>query len=111
METRIEMGQNFLWKSFEKVLILSKAILFQVVIHEVHNQLPTEFSSALCYKKWPRTGDELGLNRKMGIICFINLPNYMQWDQAKDNTKLLNKGSLFYNHEFLKSTVKPYFGH
>ena len=38
------------YNCYEKVLILSKADLFQVVIHEVHNQLPTEFS-ALCYKK------------------------------------------------------------
>ena len=101
------MGQN----CHEKVLILSKADLFQVVIHEVHNQLPTEFSSALCYKKWLRTGNEEGLNRKMGIRCFINLPNYIQCDQVKDNTKLLNKEGLFYNHEFLTSTIKPYFGH
>ena len=90
----------------EKVLILSKADLFQVVIHEVHNQLPTEFSSALCYKKCLRTGNEEGWNRKMEI-CFINLPNYIQWDQVKDDTKLLNKGSLFYSHEFLTFTIKP----
>ena len=45
----------------------------------------------------------------MRIICFINLPNYIQWDQVKDKTKWLSKGSLFYNHEFLTSTIKPYF--
>ena len=107
MENLIEMGQN----CYEKVLILSKANLFQVVIPEVHNQLPTEFSSALCYKKWLRTGNKDGLNRKMGIICFINLPNYIQWDQVKDNTKWLSKRSLFYSHQFLTSTIKPTFGH
>ena len=37
----------------------------------------------------------------MGIICFINLPNYIQWDQVKDNTKWLSKRSLFYSHEYL----------
>ena len=51
METLIETGQN----CYEKVLIQSKANLFQVVIYKVHKQLPTEFSSALCYKKV--TGD------------------------------------------------------
>ena len=54
METLIEMEQN----CYEKVLILSKANLFQVVIPEVHNQLPTEFSSALCYKKLLKAGNE-----------------------------------------------------
>ena len=47
----------------------------------------------------------------MGMICFIYLPNYIQWDQVKENTKLLNKGSLFYSHEFLTSTIIPYFAH
>ena len=47
----------------------------------------------------------------MGIMCFINLPNYIQWDQVKDNTKWLSKGNLFYSHEFLTSTIKPFFGH
>ena len=44
----------------------------------------------------------------MGIICFINLPNYIQWDQVKDNTKWLSKGSLFYSHEYLtlSETIK-----
>ena len=35
METLIKKGKN----CYEKVLNLSKADLFQVVIHEVHNQL------------------------------------------------------------------------
>ena len=95
-----QKGANLLWKSFDSV----KCSLFQVVIHEVHNQLPTEFSSALCYKKWLRTGNEEGLKRKMGIICFIKLPNLIQnwWiKSSKDSTKCLNKGILFYSHEFL----------
>ena len=44
-------------------MILSKAYLFQVVILEVYNQLPTEFSSALFYKKCLRTGNEERLYR------------------------------------------------
>ena len=28
----------------------------------------------------------------MGKICFINLPNYIQGDQVKDNTNWLSKG-------------------
>ena len=47
----------------------------------------------------------------MGIICFINLPNCIKWDQVKGNTKWLSTGSLFYDHEFLTCTIKPYFGH
>ena len=46
----------------------------------------------------------------MEIISFINLPNCIQWDQVKDNTKWLSKGSLFYSHGFLTSTIKPHFG-
>ena len=45
----------------------------------------------------------------MGIICFLNIPNYIQWDQFKNNTKQLSKRSLFYSHEFLTSTIIPYF--
>lgn len=91
------------WKTWskgnEKVLILSKSDLFQAGIHEI-----TEFTSSLCYKKRLRTGNGEGLNKKMGKICFINLPN---WIQVKDNTERLSTGSLFYSHELFTSTIIP----
>ena len=44
------------------------------------------------------------------MICFINLPNCIQWDQVKNNTKWF-KAKGVCGHEFLTSIIKPYFSH
>ena len=32
----------------------------------------------------------------MGMICFIKLPNCIQWDQVKDNTKWFKAKGVYF---------------